>query len=94
MIASIGALGLALWWLALAVFFFAAVPVVLYLASRIILQLRLIRDYAGDILEHGVGLAGNLDPVPELGRTRELVGAAGGLLGRYRAAVARILGVG
>ena len=93
MIGSIGAPGIALWWLALAIFFLVVVPVVLYLASRILLQLRLIHDYAADILEHGVGLAGNLDPVPELGKTRELVGAAGGLLARYRTALARILGV-
>ncbi len=89
---AIGTLGTALWWLALALFFVVVVPVVVLVANRIVRALREIRDYAADILEHGIGLAGNLDPVPELGTTRDLVKQVGAGIERYGAALHRLLG--
>lgn len=61
------------WWIGNAVGVVVVVPLVLFLMARVMRPAREIARYAGDILEHGVGLAGNLDPLPALGRTRELV---------------------
>ncbi len=91
MIGAIGTWAAALWWLALAVFFVLIVPVVVFLAARIVVAARRIRDYAADILEHGVGLAGNLDPVPELATTGDLVRQVATGIGRYGAALRRLL---
>ncbi|HEX2031400.1 MAG TPA: hypothetical protein VHL78_08380 [Actinomycetota bacterium] len=88
---ALGVLGQVLWWIALAAFFFVVVPVVIVVANRVVREARLIRDYATDVLEHGVGAAGNLDPVPELDRTRQLVKEVGAGLGRYGTAVAGLL---
>lgn len=86
-----GTWGAALWWLGLVVFFVLVVPVVIFLAARIVADLRKIRAYAADILEHGVGLAANLDPVPELATTRDLVRQVAAGIGRYAAAIRRLL---
>lgn len=88
---GIGTVAFALWWLALGLFFAIMVPVVIIVANGIVVAARQVRDYAEDVLEHGVGLAGNLDPVPELGRTRELVKEVGQGVGRYGAALDRLL---
>ncbi|MDQ3708859.1 MAG: hypothetical protein M3387_06065 [Actinomycetota bacterium] len=63
-----------LWWLANLVGLLVVVPLVVYLASRVISHALECRRYADDILVHGVGLSGNLDPVPALAQTREAVG--------------------
>jgi hypothetical protein len=91
MIAGIGAIPLVLWWLALVGFYLVVVPVVVLIANRVVIALREIRNYAADILEHGIGLAGNLDPVPELGTTREVVGRVTEGMGRYAAALDRLI---
>lgn len=90
---AIGALGLTLWALGLAVSTVLVVVVVL-LAQRVVSELAQIRDYAADTLAHGVGLAGNLDPVPEVGRSRDLVRASVPVLARYADAVRRLLEAG
>lgn len=89
---AIGVRAVSLWWLALAGFFLVVVPVVVLVANRVVAALREIRAYAEDILEHGVGLAGNLDPVPDLATTSELVKRVGAGIGRYGAALDRLLG--
>ena len=61
------------WWIGNALGVVVVIPLVLLLMFAVIRPVREIAWYADDILEHGVGLAGNLDPVPALGRTRELV---------------------
>ena len=94
MIGNVGTPWLVLWWLALLGFVFVVVPVVLFIASRLIQQLVLIHRYASDILEHGVGLAGNLDPVPELITTRKLVGDITAGASRYAGALDRIVSGG
>jgi hypothetical protein len=43
------------------------------------------------VLEHGLGIAGNLEPVPALAETRDLVKRVGGGLDEYAAAVDRLL---
>ena len=94
MIADIGTVWAVLWALAIAGFFLLVVPVVLWLATRVIRELILIQRYAADILEHGVGLAGNLDPVPELLKTRELIGQVTAGASRYAGALDRIVSGG
>ena len=42
-----------------------------------------IERYAADILEYGIGIAGNLDGVDEAVRTRELATAVPGLATAY-----------
>ncbi len=94
MTAGIGTFQAVLWWLGLAAFFLLVVPVVVAVANRVVRAAREIKAYAEDVLEHGVGLAGNLGPVPQLARTRELAREVATGLARYEAAVDRILGRG
>lgn len=75
----------------LAVLFLIVAPVVVFLAQRVLSRIAEIRRYADDILEHGVGITANLDPVPALLDTRDLVKEAGGGLLRYGAAVEKLL---
>ena len=64
------------WWIGNALGIVVVIPLVLVLMSHVVRPVREIAWYGDDILEHGVGLAGNLDPVPALVRTRELVAEA------------------
>ncbi len=80
-----------IWWLANIVLLVAVIPLVAILAGRVVRPIREIEAYAADILEHGVALTGNLDGVPQLARSAELVrsiktGAAG-----YAATVGELL---
>lgn len=72
-----------LWWIANIVALLVVIPLVILLANRIIRAGVEINHYADDILEHGVALSGNLDPVPALLDTRELVDTATGNAVRY-----------
>ncbi len=60
-------------WIMSAVGLFVVAPLVILLASRVISLALESARYADDILEHGVGLAANVAPVPALVRTNELV---------------------
>lgn len=72
-----------LWWIANAVALLVVIPLVILLANRVIRAGTEIAEYADDILEHGVGLSGNLDPVPALLDTKDLVATATGHAVRY-----------
>jgi len=80
-----------LWWIGNAVLGLVVIPVVLLFANRVLRPTLIIKEYADDILVHGVGLTGTLDAVPKLVKTKELTGAALGLVGRYGAALKRLL---
>lgn len=80
-----------LWWIGVLALFLVVIPLVLILALRVLTLLREIKDYAVDVLEHGVGVTKNLEPVPALVQTRDLVNSVGAGLGRYVGAVARLL---
>ena len=80
-----------LWWVGNALLLLVVVPVVLLLANRVLRPAGEIRRYADDILEHGVGLTANLDPVPAIADTRDLVSTAKDLSVRYVGAVAPML---
>ncbi len=83
--------GVVLWWIGNAALALVVIPLVLLLANRVLRPVMEIKEYADDILVHGVGLTGTLDAVPKLVKTKELTGAALGLVGRYGAALRRIL---
>ena len=55
-----------LWWIGNAVLLLVVVPVLVALLNRILAALERIRGAADEILVGGVGLAGELDGVPEL----------------------------
>lgn len=80
-----------LWWIANAVLLVAVVPVVLLLANRVMRPAMEVKRYAEDILEHAVGLTENLEPVPAVADTRDLVAAAKGLAVRYVTAAGPLL---
>ncbi|MBA3719074.1 MAG: hypothetical protein H0W95_02105 [Nocardioidaceae bacterium] len=61
-------------WIMSAVGLLVVAPVVVLLASYVIRPALECARYADDILVHGVGITVALEPVPALGRTRELVG--------------------
>jgi len=83
--------GAIVWWIGLAVLFLVVIPLVLLLVQRVLGHLREISHYADDVLTHGVGITNNLEPVPALVQTGELVNSAGGKLARYVGAVDRLL---
>ncbi|MBA2279613.1 MAG: hypothetical protein H0W25_00020 [Acidimicrobiia bacterium] len=76
-----------LWWIGNAVLAFVVLPLVVFLANRLVRLSLEVKRYADDVLEHGVGLTGTLDAVPKLVHTGELTAAARGLVGRYGAAL-------
>ena len=78
------------WWIGNAVLA-AVIPVVILLLNRVIRPAVEIRKYADDILEHGVGLSGTLDPVPALADTRDLVKQVGEGVSRYGASLDKLL---
>lgn len=79
------------WWIGNAVLLFVVVPLVLYIANRTIRPATEITDYAHDILDYGVRVTGNLDPVPALVDTKRLTAATLEGVARYGAALDRIL---
>lgn len=72
-----------LWWIGNGVLLLVVVPLVVFLAERVIRAGTEITAYADDILDHGVGIAGNLDPVPALLETESLVHTATANAVRY-----------
>ncbi len=75
----------------LLVLFLVVAPLVVYLAHQVLRRALEVQRYADDVLEHGVGITANLDPVPALLDTRDLVKGAGTGLLRYGAAVEKLL---
>lgn len=57
--------------------------VVVALFNAVLRPIGEIERYAADILEYGIGIAGNLDGVDEAVRTRELATAVPGLATAY-----------
>ena len=80
-----------IWWIGNAILLFAVVPTVLLLANRVLRPAIEVQRYADDILEHGVGLSKNLEPVPAVADTRDLVSTAKGLAVDYVSAVEPLL---
>ncbi|MGH2706275.1 MAG: hypothetical protein ACRDJ4_14670 [Actinomycetota bacterium] len=72
-----------LWWLGNVVFLLVVIPTVLLLLNKVLRPAREIKKYADDILENGVKLTGQLDAVPALLQTRDLVKQVSNGAGRY-----------
>ena len=79
------------WWIGILGLYLAAIPLILFLAHRLLSHVREIKKYADDVLEHGLGITANLEPVPALADTRDLVKRVGGGLMYYAGAVDRML---
>jgi hypothetical protein len=82
------------WWLGVLALYLVVIPLVLQLVQRVLRHIKEIRGYADDILEHGLGIAANLEPVGQLADTRDLVKRVRGGLSRYASAVGRLLRAG
>lgn len=80
-----------LWWIGNAALLLLVTPLVLLLANRVIRPAVEVQRYADDILEHGVLLTENLEPVPAIADTRDLVAAARKLSVAYVGAVGPLL---
>ncbi len=80
-----------LWWIANAVALLVVVPLVVLLANRVIRPAVEISKYSDDVLEHGVLLSGNLEPVPVLADTAELIVAVKGQAVRYVTALHKVI---
>lgn len=83
--------GAILWGIGVAALFLAVIPLVLVLALRVITHIREIRGYADDVLANGVAVTENLEPVPALLQTRDLVKSVSGKFGTYVGTVNRLL---
>jgi hypothetical protein len=79
------------WWIGNAVILVAVVPVVVYTANRIVRPATETKLYAADILQHGIAVTGNLDAVPAVIATRDMVVETRSGIERYGAALDRIL---
>ncbi len=80
-----------LWWIVNAVVLLVVVPLVIFLANRVIRPGLEINAYADDILEHGVLLSKALEPVPALVTTRDEVQNITGSAVRYVTALRRLV---
>jgi hypothetical protein len=78
------------WWIADAVGLAVVIPLVVFLAHRLIRQTREIRRYAEDILDFGVRITEDLVPLPALGETQRLVATAKGNAVAYTSALRRL----
>ncbi len=79
------------WWIGNVVLFVVVIPLVVVLANSVVRPAVEIRKYADDILENGVLVTGNLDPIPALADTRRMIGETLAGVGRYGAALDRLL---
>lgn len=79
------------WWLGNVVLLLVVIPVVAFLALRIVRRSKEVRDYTSDILTHGLGITANLDPVPALAESVEWVGVVREEAIRYARTVAHLL---
>ncbi len=80
------------WWIGNAVLLLVVIPLVVLLGSGLVRRTREVRDYASDILAHGLGITANLDPVPALADTAGLVRVVRDASAKYAAAVEVLLG--
>jgi len=85
---------LVLWWIGNLLLLAVVIPVVLLLLNRVVRPTKEIKNYADDVLDHGVKLTATLDCVPVLATTCELTAAARLNVTRYGLALARMLEAG
>ncbi len=78
------------WWIGLGVTFLVVIPLVLFLVGQVLTRINEIKSYTDDVLEHGVATTKNLEPVPALSETGELVKRVSGKLAGYAGAIDRM----
>ncbi len=81
-----------LWWIGNALILLVVVPLVIFLANRVIRPAVEIQSASDDILEHGVILTEHLVPVPALIETDSTITAITGVAVRYVTALRRMVG--
>lgn len=82
----------AVWWsIGIAALVLVVIPLVVFLAHRMLSHIVEIKRYADDVLEHGVAITANLAPVPALLETRARVKKVGAGLSAYAGSVDRML---
>ncbi|MEA5363240.1 hypothetical protein VA596_27165 [Amycolatopsis sp., V23-08] len=82
-----------LWWIGNAVLLFVVLPVVIALLNRVLAACERIRAATDAILEGGVELAGQLEPVPAvLAQTDRTIREVAVGATRYAGSVAKLLG--
>ncbi len=79
------------WYIGEALTLLLVVPVVVTLLIRLLKPVKDIKAYVDDVLEHGVLLTGTIDAVPKLVETKALTAVAVEGVGRYGAALERLL---
>ena len=79
------------WWIGNILLIAVVAPVCLLFLNKVLRPAQEIKAYAGDILEHGVGITSELDAVPKLVQMKELTGTARQGVSRYGAALQRLL---
>ena len=80
-----------LWWIANAIILLVVVPLVVFLANRVIRPALEIQEYADDVLEHGVKLTEHLVPVPALVETDRLIAGVTDEAVRYVTALRKMV---
>jgi hypothetical protein len=81
------------WWIGNIILLVAVLPVVIFLLNRVLAALERIRHATDDILSGGVGLIGELTPVPAaLATTDQTVHDISVGAVRYAGSVAKLLG--
>jgi hypothetical protein len=80
-----------LWWIGNILLIAVVAPVCLLFLNKVLRPAKEIKAYADDILEHGVGITAELDAVPKLVQTKQLTSTARQAVGRYGAALQRLL---
>lgn len=80
-----------LWWIGNILLIFVVFPVVVILLRNILTPVSEIKEYADDVLEHGVLLIAELDGIDELHRTKEAVKQIGAGVNRYGNALQQAL---
>lgn len=79
------------WWIGLVVLYLVVIPLVLYLAENIRRRVVEIKRYSDDVVEYGTAIVQNLEPVPALIQTRELISRITAGLGGYLGSVDKLL---
>ncbi|MPY80605.1 MAG: hypothetical protein GEV04_19580 [Actinophytocola sp.] len=86
--------GAIMWLIGVAALFLVVIPLVLALSLTVLRRLREIKDYAADVLDNGVRITENLEPLPALRDTRDHTTSVATGLRRYVGAVGALLGGG
>ncbi len=79
------------WWIGLVVLYLVVIPLVVHLAENIRRRVLEIKRYSDDVVEHGTAIVRNLEPVPALVETRELISRITKGLGGYLGSVDKLL---